>query len=127
MAPWQTETVTPDELCRRLAFYIDKRCERGRGVQLIDAGVIGRTTLNRWRRWQDPDDPEAGPTRMDVFFRVCLALGDNPGKVIMAAAASQTEACFWRHLHGTYHLVDTITTGNRNGGFTEHSHQLPVF
>lgn len=91
--PWRPgEPPSADEVIRRLAYHIHHRVsdpmleEKVR----IQAGVC-RKTLRRYSAYQKDVlriDANNGPRRLDVYYRICLALGENPGLVLWAATAS---------------------------------------
>lgn len=98
--PWKTKGPTPEQLQRRIAYLIALRSrEQGQSNIAKRAGVSRNTVA----KYGDPDYCEtkkgAGPQRLDVTFKILLATGDDPAKVIHAAMHSHDETTFRAMLH----------------------------
>ena len=81
-----------DEVIRRLAYHIHHRTsDPGLEERVRSEANICRKTLRRYSAYQGDAlrlDANNGPRRLDVYYRICLALGENPGLVLWAATAS---------------------------------------
>lgn len=95
--PWSSprrtgEPPTADEVIRRLAYHIYRRTADPQLEQLVrlKANVCSKT-LRRYRAYQRESlriDSNNGPRRLDIYYSICLAMGENPGLVLWAATAS---------------------------------------
>jgi len=96
--PWSKprklgEPPNADEVIRRLAYHISRRLADPELEEIVvkRAGV-SRRTLKRYSAYQ-PEvlrlDAYNGPRRLDAYYSICLAMGENPGMVLWAAAASE--------------------------------------
>ena len=102
---WSVHDGSAREIKRRLAKYLDTRLfQKGGGRALVADRVISQETLTHYRNWRDPDLKNAGPQKIEVFWRLCRRLGDDPGLVMFAAANTPTEDAFWRLVLGGMQL-----------------------
>lgn len=114
--PW-TEVLGSDAdegqneaLLRRLAWYIASRAETHREQILKNARISDRS-LRRYASFRR--DPSAkrgsqGPQKLSEFFSVCLAIGDDPARVILAAQYSTSPDAFERLLRCGLLAEDTL-------------------
>lgn len=81
-----------EEVISRLAYYLSERTRKPAiEEQILKTTKINIATLRRYRR-TDPDagraDVANGPRRLDVYYDICQAIGDNAGLVMWAASVS---------------------------------------
>ena len=106
---WSVHDGSARELKLRLAKYLDTRLfQKGGGRALVDKRVISQETLSHYRNWRDPDLKNAGPQKIEVFWRLCRHLGDDPGLVMFAAQSAPTEDAFWRLVLGGLNIEDLM-------------------
>lgn len=81
-----------EQILLRLAFHIHHRTRDTDVAEAVLRGArITRRTLTRYGCHQPPepcaegDLHATGPRRLDLYAAICLAMGENPGKVLWAA------------------------------------------
>lgn len=79
----------------RLAYHICQRTlEPETAARVARTARITRKTLARYAAYRPAAATEAGdlhaagPRRLDLYAAICLALGENPGKVLWAATVA---------------------------------------
>jgi len=94
-SPREGDAPGVELILRRLAYHIHQRTlEPEAAARVARTARITRKTLARYATHRpaaatDPGDLHApGPRRLDLYVSICLALGENPGKVLWAATVA---------------------------------------
>jgi len=77
-----------DEIIPRLAYHINRRTlDPIVEAKVLEIVGIKRKTLKRYSDYTVSAEPDhnAGPRRLDIYYNICLAMGENPGLVLHAA------------------------------------------
>lgn len=77
-----------DEIIPRLAYHIYRRTlDPVVEAQVLEGVGIKRKTLKRYSDYTVSSEPDhnSGPRRLDIYYNICLAMGENPGLVLHAA------------------------------------------
>ena len=125
--PWpecgSNAVPTADQIIRRLAFHIHRRTLDPRvAEQVLRLARITRKTLNRYSAYRSADlstgsDLHAnGPRRLDLYYQICIAIGENPGKVLWAATVAGDYASMLVLLNAEVHVQQTLVVSNVLGG-----------
>lgn len=99
------------QIVLRLAYHLHLRTREPEVAEAVLRGArITRRTLSRYACYQ-PGAPTAagdlhaaGPRRLDLYAAICLAMGENPGKVLWAATVAGDYASMLALLHAEVHL-----------------------
>lgn len=107
----------------RLAYHIHHRVRDPDVAEAVVRGAkITRKTLARYACFQPPDLREtgdlhaSGPRRLDVFAAICEAMGENPGRVLWAAAASGDYPSMLALLHAEVHMRPRLLVAEPGAG-----------
>jgi len=100
-----------EQVLLRLAFHIHQRTRDAATAEAVMRRArITRKTLARYG-WHRPSEPRAagdlhaaGPRRLDLYAAICLAMGENPGKVLWAATVGGDYASMLALLSAEVHL-----------------------
>jgi hypothetical protein len=112
-------TPSADEIIRRLAFHIHHRTLDPITAEVVlRSARITRKTLSRYCAYREPqakvgaDLHANGPRRLDLYCQICVAIGENPGKVLWAATVAGDYTSMLVLLSAELHLQQTlIVTG----------------
>lgn len=77
-----------DEIIPRLAYHIYRRTlDPVVEAQVLQSVGIKRKTLRRYSDYTVSSEPDhnSGPRRLDIYYNICIAMGENPGLVLHAA------------------------------------------
>lgn len=115
-------TPTVDQIIRRLAFHIYQRTLDPRVADhVLRAARITRKTLSRYCAYREPEartnvDLHAnGPRRLDLYYQICVAIGENPGKVLWAATVAGDYPSMLALLSAELHLQQTLVISGALG------------
>lgn len=112
-----------DQIIRRLAFHIYRRTlDPVVADQVLRLARITRKTLTRYCAYR-PTDLSAGsdlhangPRRLDLYYQICVAIGENPGKVLWAATVAGDYPSMLVLLNAEVHLQQTLVVSSGLGG-----------
>lgn len=114
---------TADQIIRRLAFHIHRRTlDPSVAEQVLRRARITRKTLTRYSAYRAADlsagsDLHAnGPRRLDLYYQICIAIGENPGKVLWAATVAGDYASMLVLLNAEVHVQQTLFVSSVLGG-----------
>lgn len=112
-----------EQILLRLAYHIHQRT---RDPQVAEAVLrdarITRKTLARYACHRPPelnaagDLHGAGPRRLDLFAAICLAMGENPGRVLWAATMGGDYPSMLTLLGAEVHLRPRLRIVDPAGG-----------
>lgn len=112
-----------DQIIRRLAFHIHRRTlDPAVAEQVLQRARITRKTLSRYCAYRPAElsagsDLHAnGPRRLDLYYQICVAIGENPGKVLWAATVAGDYASMLVLLDAEVHLQQTLRVSGGFGG-----------
>ena len=118
--PWAKPTGSEtnpsvDQIIRRLAYHMHHRTLEPEVAELVlKTARITRKTLNRYCAYRPTDfsatsDLHAnGPRRLDIYYQICIAIGENPGKVLWAATVAGDYPSMLALLNAEVHLQQTL-------------------
>ncbi len=104
-----------DEIIPRLAYHIYRRTlDPVVEAQVLEGVGIRRKTLKRYSEYSVSSEPDhnSGPRRLDIYYNICLAMGENPGLVLHAAIVAHnyegmlTLLASELHAHHRYSVTD---------------------
>ena len=126
--PWPTSigsnaVPTADQIIRRLAFHIHRRTlDPAVADQVLRLARITRKTLTRYSAYRQADLSvgsdlrSQGPRRLDLYYQICIAIGENPGKVLWAATVAGDYASMLVLLNAEVHLQQNLVVSGGLGG-----------
>ena len=104
-----------DQIIRRLAFHIHRRTlDPAVADQVLRSVNITRKTLSRYCSHRAPGEGGGvdlhanGPRRLDLYYQICVAMGENPGKVLWAATVAGDYDSMLAVLRAELHLQQTL-------------------
>lgn len=110
-----------DQIIRRLAFHIHRRTLDPEVAEAVLAKArITRKTLSRYCAYRpigrNVSDLHAyGPRRLDLYAHICMAMGENPGRVLWAATVAGDYASMLALLSAEVHLQHKLVVGGELG------------
>lgn len=114
---------TADQIIRRLAFHIHQRtldplvAERVLRMARITRKTLTRYSAHRQTELSETSDMHAnGPRRLDLYYQICVAIGENPGKVLWAATVAGDYPSMLVLLEAEVHLQQTLRVSGGLGG-----------
>jgi len=120
--PWSVGAgsgVNPsvDQIIRRLAFHIHRRTlDPDVAEKVLATARITRKTLSRYSAYRpigrNVSDLHAfGPRRLDLYAQICMAMDENPGRVLWAATVAGDYASMLALLSAEVHLQHKLMVG----------------
>ena len=88
---------------------------------VLRSARITRKTLTRYGAHRVPDDRVGidlhanGPRRLDLYYQICVAIGENPGKVLWAATVAGDYPSMLVLLSAELHLQQTLLVSGALG------------
>jgi hypothetical protein len=125
--PWREPagafgTPSVDQIIRRLAYHIHRRTlDPAVADQVLRTANITRKTLSRYCSHRAPGDGGGadlhanGPRRLDLYYQICVAMGENPGKVLWAATVAGDYDSMLAVLRAELHLQHTLVVSGELG------------
>lgn len=115
-------TPSVDQIIRRLAYHIHRRTLDPEVAEHVLRTVnVTRKTLARYCSHRPPDERNgndlhaSGPRRLDLYYEICIALGENPGKVLWAASVAGNYDSMLTVLRAELHLKQTLVVSGELG------------
>jgi len=110
-------------IVRRLAYHIHQRTlEPETAARVALTARITRKTLARYATYRPAaatgagDLHAPGPRRLDLYAAICLALGENPGKVLWAATVAGDYPSMLAVLSADVHLQHRLVISDPAAG-----------
>jgi hypothetical protein len=115
-------TPSVDQIIRRLAYHIHRRTlDPDVAEHVLKVVNVTRKTLARYCSHRPPQERgvndlhAGGPRRLDLYYEICVALGENPGKVLWAATVAGDYDSMLAVLKAELHLKQTLVISGSLG------------
>jgi hypothetical protein len=109
------ETPSVDQIIGRLAYHLHRRIlEPEVAEHVLKVVNVTRKTLARYCSHRPPAERTTvdlhanGPRRLDLYYQICVAMGENPGKVLWAATVAGDYPSMLALLSAELHLQQTL-------------------
>jgi hypothetical protein len=109
------ETPSVDQVIGRLAYHLHRRIrEPDVAEHVLRVVHVTRKTLARYCSHRPPAERTTvdlhanGPRRLDLYYQICVAVGENPGKVLWAATVAGDYPSMLALLSAELHLQQTL-------------------
>jgi hypothetical protein len=96
--PWSDPNPTPDQLKRRIAILIRRRCREQGVKQIAMRALVHRDTVRAYSDAAFHAKTSNGPVIFETIVSILKATGDHPGQVLWAAMESSDEKSFMEML-----------------------------